>query len=47
VPAFYSRESDFNAGDRIDEAAGVVAVMRVRREQPEAQRDVVRRRVRL
>jgi pseudouridine-5'-phosphate glycosidase len=32
VPAFYSRESDFNADYRIDDAAGVAAVMRVRRE---------------
>lgn len=32
VPAFYSRKSDFAADYRIDDAAGVAAVMRVRRE---------------
>jgi pseudouridine-5'-phosphate glycosidase len=32
VPAFYSRESDFDVDYRIDDAAGVAAVMRVRRE---------------
>jgi len=31
VPAFYSRESDFDVDYRIDDAAGVAAVMRVRR----------------
>ena len=32
VPAFYSRESDFRADYRIDDAAGVAAVMAVRRD---------------
>ncbi|NNC91885.1 MAG: pseudouridine-5'-phosphate glycosidase [Acidimicrobiia bacterium] len=32
VPAFYSRESDFAADYRIDDAAGVAAVMAVRRD---------------
>ena len=32
VPAFYSRESDFHADYRIDDAAGVAAVMAVRRD---------------
>ena len=32
VPAFYSRESDFEADYRVDDAAEVAAVMRVRRE---------------
>ena len=32
VPAFYSRESDFAPDYRIDDAAGVAAVMKVRRE---------------
>ena len=32
VPAFYSRESDFSADYRIDDAAGVAAVMAVRRD---------------